>query len=176
MNSAETESRWRDLTCSLAMAMYIHTVLSGPHKCHGDMGFYASRGPGGRQLHGALMLCSLNRETGAGTPQTGSSVPLNTSVNSENYLGKQKKPQPYSQARICKRRKSSIPPAFLPNKVFHHLFQLVSVLFLKPHREAIIELYILSYIVFPEWERQGKIKGARERKESREGGEQDFKR
>lgn len=41
------------------------------------------------------------------------------------------------------------------------------VLFLKPHREAITVFYILSYIFFPKWERQGKIKGARERKESR---------
>lgn len=29
---------------------------------------------------------------------------------------------------------------------------------------------------FPEWERQGKIKGAKERKESGEGEEQEFKR
>lgn len=60
--------------------------------------------------------------------------------------------------------------------MFHHLFQLVLVLFLKPHREAITEFHVFLYTFFPEWERRGKIKGAREGEESGEGEEQEFER
>lgn len=66
----------------------------------------------------------------------------------------------------------------------HRLFQLVLVLFLKPHRDAIAEglfwfcffFPLATPIVFPKWERQGRVKGVRERKESGEGEEQDCKR
>lgn len=52
-----------------------------------------------------------------------------------------------SQERFFKMRKRGIPPTFLPNKMFNHLFQLGLVLFLKPHKEANIVFHGVSYMV-----------------------------
>lgn len=84
------------------------------------------------------------------------------------------KTQPNSQERIFKMRKRIFPPTFLPNKLFHHLFQLVLVLFLKPQKEASILFHIVSYMVFQSGKGKVKLRELEKRKESGEGEEREF--
>lgn len=83
---------------------------------------------------------------------------------------------PTQQPRIFKMRKRRIPPTFLPNIMFHHLFQLVLVLFLKPHKEANILFHIVSYMVFQSGKGKVKLRELEKWKESGEGEEQEFKK
>lgn len=60
--------------------------------------------------------------------------------------------------------------------MFHRLFQLVLVLFLRPHKEENTLFHVVSYMVFQSGGGEVNLRELEKRKESGEGEEHEFKK